>query len=160
MFAGVGPFAIPAARNIGCKVYANDLNPKSYEALINNSIRNKVQRLIRPYNMDARAFVRTLYQETPPVPFTQVVMNLPASAESFLDVFREFPVTLKPPMIHCYMFTKNATDPCAEVVQRAESILQCKLEEKEAYEVRDVSPKKLMICLSFPLPRAAFFRAE
>jgi len=63
-------------------------------------------------------------------------------------------------MIHCYMFTKNATDPCAEVVQRAESILQCKLEEKEAYEVRDVSPKKLMICLSFPLPRAAFFRAE
>jgi tRNA G37 N-methylase Trm5 len=48
MFAGVGPFAVPAARNTGCQVYANDLNPKSYEALVSNALRNKV-RSLRPH---------------------------------------------------------------------------------------------------------------
>lgn len=43
-----------------------------------------MQQLVRAHNMDARDFVRALYKETPPVPFTQVIMNLPASAESFL----------------------------------------------------------------------------
>lgn len=43
MFAGVGPFSIPAAKNIGCAVYANDLNPQSYYYLKQNVILNKVK---------------------------------------------------------------------------------------------------------------------
>ena len=39
--AGVGPFAIPAAKK-QCFVYANDLNPESYESLKDNIVRNKV----------------------------------------------------------------------------------------------------------------------
>ncbi len=46
MFAGVGPFAVPAAKNVGCRVYANDLNPKSYKALIDNVALNKVHFLL------------------------------------------------------------------------------------------------------------------
>lgn len=42
MFAGVGPFAVPAARNIGCRVHANDLNPNSYKYLLQNVQKNKV----------------------------------------------------------------------------------------------------------------------
>ena len=39
-----------------------------------------------PFNMDAREFVAMLARMA--IPVTQVIMNLPASAETFCDVFR------------------------------------------------------------------------
>lgn len=42
VMAGVGPFAIPAAKK-RCFVWANDLNPDSYASLENGVARNKVQ---------------------------------------------------------------------------------------------------------------------
>ena len=85
MFAGVGPFAIPAARNKGCIVYANDLNPKSYYYLQQNVNKNKVQQLVKCFNMDGREFVRYLVKNE--LFFDRVVMNLPASATDFLGRF-------------------------------------------------------------------------
>jgi 2-polyprenyl-3-methyl-5-hydroxy-6-metoxy-1,4-benzoquinol methylase len=41
MFAGVGPFAVPAASK-GCIVHANDLNPNSFKYLQQNAKINKV----------------------------------------------------------------------------------------------------------------------
>ena len=41
VFAGVGPFALPAAKK-GCAVLANDLNPESYKYLSINIKDNKV----------------------------------------------------------------------------------------------------------------------
>ncbi|CAL0320063.1 unnamed protein product [Lupinus luteus] len=55
MFAGIGPFAIPAAQK-GCIVYANDLNPYSINYLRVNAKINKVGDRIFAYNMDARKF--------------------------------------------------------------------------------------------------------
>lgn len=52
MFAGIGPFAIPAAQK-GCIVYANDLNPGSIHYLKINVKINKVDDHIYAYNMDA-----------------------------------------------------------------------------------------------------------
>lgn len=43
VFAGVGPFSLPAAKK-GCAVLANDLNPESYKYLIMNIKDNKVSR--------------------------------------------------------------------------------------------------------------------
>jgi tRNA (guanine37-N1)-methyltransferase len=44
VFAGVGPFALPAAKK-GCGVLANDLNPESYKWLLRNVESNKVRQL-------------------------------------------------------------------------------------------------------------------
>lgn len=41
VFAGVGPFAVPAAKK-GCGILANDLNPMSYHYLQQNVENNKV----------------------------------------------------------------------------------------------------------------------
>lgn len=43
VFAGVGPFAIPAAKK-GCTVLANDLNPSSTEYMQKNCATNRVCR--------------------------------------------------------------------------------------------------------------------
>jgi tRNA (guanine37-N1)-methyltransferase len=43
VFAGVGPFAIPAAKK-GCAVLANDLNPSSARYLLKNVQDNRVSR--------------------------------------------------------------------------------------------------------------------
>lgn len=42
VFAGVGPFALPAGKK-GCAVLANDLNPESYKYLVQNIKNNNVR---------------------------------------------------------------------------------------------------------------------
>ncbi|KAI8593599.1 guanine(37)-N1-methyltransferase [Geranomyces variabilis] len=63
VMAGVGPYAIPAAKNKGCLVFANDLNPASFEYLCENIRANKVEHLIKPYNIDGREFIRNSIKE-------------------------------------------------------------------------------------------------
>ncbi|KND04892.1 tRNA (guanine) methyltransferase [Spizellomyces punctatus DAOM BR117] len=58
VFAGVGPYALPAAKKKNCIVFANDLNPASHQYLCENVRLNKVEHLVRPYNMDGREFIR------------------------------------------------------------------------------------------------------
>ncbi|KLO20057.1 hypothetical protein SCHPADRAFT_817086 [Schizopora paradoxa] len=57
VFAGVGPFAVPAAKK-GCAVLANDLNPNSVKWLNKNSEDNKVGNLLRASCEDGRDFIR------------------------------------------------------------------------------------------------------
>ncbi|CAG8443503.1 4116_t:CDS:10 [Diversispora eburnea] len=117
VFAGVGPFAIPAAKK-GCIVYANDLNPASYKYLAENISLNKANDKIYPYNLDGRHFIKKAVQdleitfnnsnekneknvtvtvadstclETSTInfqTFDHFIMNLPATAIEFLDSFR------------------------------------------------------------------------
>ncbi|KAK7103350.1 tRNA (guanine(37)-N1)-methyltransferase-like [Littorina saxatilis] len=63
VFAGVGPFAIPVAKK-GATVLANDLNPNSYDALVNNVKLNKVKgERLKAFNLDGREFIKTVVKE-------------------------------------------------------------------------------------------------
>lgn len=85
MFCGIGPFALPLAQR-GTLVHANDLNPESVASLRIAAEANKVDpALCRPYNMDGRAFIRSLLADG--VRFDHVLMNLPADALAFCDAF-------------------------------------------------------------------------
>ncbi|ORY34672.1 Met-10+ like-protein-domain-containing protein [Naematelia encephala] len=57
VMAGVGPFAVPAAKK-GVGVLGNDLNPEGVKWMRENRIKNKVQDTLRVYEMDGREFIR------------------------------------------------------------------------------------------------------
>lgn len=171
VFAGVGPFAIPAARR-GSEVLANDLNPDSFRWLQHNAKLNKVDRKITSFNMDGRDFIRGPVRERLPALMKgsqkiHVVMNLPALALEFLDAFRGL---LGPepdqslsrqddnlPQVHCYGFSKE-DDAQRDVVERAEASLKTSLQGQcSVHLVRNVAPNKEMMCVSFTLPRGVLY---
>lgn len=163
VMAGVGPFALPAAKK-GCDVWANDLNPESFQALENNAVLNKVKN-IKLFNEDGRDFIRDavskLWKEQGHL-FQHFVMNLPAMALEFLDAFKpvfeglecDFGSDYKPPLVHVYCFTRKPEETVeAEVIGRAESYLGKNITKFTLHFVRKVAPNKDMYCLSFELPR-------
>ncbi len=163
VFAGIGPFSIPAAKK-GCFVYANDLNPSSYEALCNNKSKNRIsERYLETFNMDGKNFIRdsqALYlnsivknsTNTPRI--DHYIMNLPASAPQFLRYFRGITSSESPlPMIHCYLFSKNKQDP-VEIIKEGLGWV-CSdgpLLDLNCHNVRNVAPGKEMYCVTFRLP--------
>jgi tRNA (guanine37-N1)-methyltransferase len=162
MFAGIGPFAVPAAKK-RCVVFANDLNPRSFYWLNVNAKLNHVQDTLTSHNLDAREFIRShmlaslgdLRARQPPPPRVRVIMNLPALGITFLDVLREVSEARGEDgpeiVVHCYNFS-NAENPRQDVIDRSCNVLGVVPADIDAYEVRDVSPKKFMLCISFTLP--------
>lgn len=171
MFAGVGPFALPAAKK-GCVVLANDLNPESHRYLLQNARSNHVEERLRSFNMDARDFVKKafslLVEESahsdngwPLAKGSHVILNLPGSAVEFLGSLRgvlaTLPLSLRTvvplPLVHCYAFTK-ADCPTEDVRRRVELELGVPrpLAALSVTRVRDVAPSKLMMKASFELP--------
>lgn len=70
------------------------------------------------------------------------------------------------PRIHVYCFSTHPTDPVADAVERAAQVMRTTPAAVrgdgavpscccccEGHIVRDVAPKKVMVCLSFRLPR-------
>ncbi len=98
VFAGVGPFAVPAAAAGKCaKVAANDLNPESHRWLVENVRLNGLEGRVECHNLDGRDFIRRVLrprllngrkeEEEEAKGRCQVAMNLPALATEFLDAF-------------------------------------------------------------------------
>lgn len=162
VFAGVGPFSIPAAKLRKCQVFANDLNPFSFEWLKENARLNKVK-TIKTFNQDGRDFICEQlrpYLLERPTQAIHVTMNLPAIAVEFLDAYvgllegsnitEHDSINLT---VHVYGFCQESAS-FTEIRERVESILKCNLEKHivEIIDVRDISPKKHMMRMSFRMP--------
>lgn len=173
VFAGVGPFTIPAAKK-GCYVYANDLNPHSFKWLCHNAKLNKVDSCIKTYNLDGRNFIITiikdklkdLWVDKKTFPSIHIIMNLPAFSFEFLDAYKNilscFDDTvrqeIKLPIVHCYFFTEKESSPDDSKTE-IEKIFECEIEQHilEIAHVRTVAPAKNMMRISFTIPEKVLF---
>lgn len=149
MFAGVGPFAIPSGKI--CKIYANDLNPKSYEYLIKNVKLNSVEKNVECFNMDACEFVKEMVKQK--VRFNHILMNLPKTANEFLFVFKDL-IPTSYYKIHCHLYCFIKDIP--EGIEIIEKELGKGIEYVNIHLVRNVSPSKEMYCFQFLLPKCCF----
>ena len=183
VFAGVGPFSIPASKK-RCKCLANDLNPESFKWIKENEKINKVSECHSSFNLDGRDFIKTVVKEDliqewkafsegkeTAVKNFHVVMNLPSLATQFLDSFvglmtqeEEVIRSLKQfklPIVHCYCFVKGSDkeENRKRAIQSTESVLQTDLSSfiEEVTFVRKVSPNKDMFRVSFILPEDVVF---
>ena len=171
LMAGIGPFAIPLTssnlnsknlrkdtslqnKNAKITVYANDLNPISYQYLKANASNNSCNDLICS-NYDARNFIHKLQTSIPSI--DHIIMNLPASAPEFLNAFRGWTLNYLP-MIHLHCFgpkLSETKDNFQSILDRCNLSLGCPIINASIVDVRNISPSKNMFCISFRLPEKA-----
>jgi tRNA (guanine37-N1)-methyltransferase len=128
----------------------------------------------RSRNADPKEPVVSPTVITIPPTISHFVMNLPASAISFLPSFRGVyaghetlfePHTTTPlPMVHVHCFSTKSDDNVREgidICQRISEMLKVTIRpgdpEVTIYDVRDVAPQKRMFCASFRLPAEVAF---
>ena len=175
VMAGVGPFAIPIAKK-GQKtkkkpdpifVYANDLNPSSFEYLKKNVRLNNLQEdFLKTYNLDGGEFIREklpevlekFYKDETRHQNLHVLMNLPALAVTFLPNFKNLVDSEKCnewqkmgknlPLLHVYAFHLNGE----ELMKECCNILEVdEIQDMKSSFVRNVAPKKDMFRITIPL---------
>jgi tRNA (guanine37-N1)-methyltransferase len=139
LFAGVGPFAIPIAKNQkDVRVYAVDVNPDAIDLLKRNIAVNRAEKQVVPVLGNARQVVKNQLLEKA----DRVIMNLPETAYEFVDVACE---ALKEDggIIHYYEFMK-VSDPLETVkVRLTEAVNKCNRTVTKillAKPVREVAP--------------------
>ncbi|CAH1129696.1 unnamed protein product [Ceutorhynchus assimilis] len=163
VFAGVGPFSIPAAKK-NCIVYANDLNPESYKWLIHNKKLNKVSDdCFKGFNLDGREFILKIIKENLRKYVDNkhqivVTMNLPAMAVEFLDAFIGlFEADINPITLYVYCFAKgeNPEEIARNLIKENFKIKNVDIDSKitDIFRVRTVSSMKEMMRVTLKLDR-------
>lgn len=175
IFCGVGPFAIPAAKR-GCRVYANDLNPESFKWLNHNAKINKLDLdFFKTHCKDGKDFICDIFKyfiidcclgnkklESGKI---HITMNLPAMAVEFLKHFKGLinRIDLKEKndfdvIVHVYCFAIGE-DVCSVAKQMVNENIEMDVSSNiiEIFNVRNVSPKKEMMRVSFKLTKEILF---
>ena len=145
MFAGVGPFAIPAAKR-GAEVVGVDLNPAAVEYLRENAERNGVADRVTGIEGDVRD-VAAEYEGWA----DRLVMNLPHSAGEFLDTA----VTLagEDCVVHYYDIQHDSDPfgPGEEAIREAAGGYEVTVLNRRV--VRSYAPHEENVCLNVRLSR-------
>ncbi|KAJ3219119.1 tRNA(m(1)G37)methyltransferase [Clydaea vesicula] len=172
VMAGIGPFSIPSAKNVGALVFANDLNPNSFESLNENIKLNKVAHKVKCFNLDGRIFIKEsileLNKEELIGELRENFVPTKTARVKDTDAFRglltpykhRLPKKFKLPIIHCYCFSTEVDNLEADVIERCSKALGYKLTKADIlnfHRVRDVAPRKEMVCISFTCPEPVLF---
>jgi len=146
MFAGVGPFVVPFAKR-GAEVVGVDLNEKAVEYLRENARRNDVEDSVTAIRGDVRE-VAPDYEDWA----DRVVMNLPHSADEFLDSAVE--LAGDDCVLHYYDI-QHEDDPFGpgEEAIRAAADPDYEVEVETRHVVRSYAPHELNVCLDVRLSR-------
>ncbi|UPV73251.1 class I SAM-dependent methyltransferase family protein [Halorussus limi] len=162
MFAGVGPFVVPFAKR-GAEVVGVDLNERAVEYLRENARRNDVADRVtaiqgdvrdvvsgssRPQGSDGIREIAPDYADWA----DRVVMNLPHSADEFLDSAVE--LAGDDCVIHYYDI-QHEDDPFGpgEAAIRAAADPEYEVDVETRHVVRSYAPHELNVCLDVRLSR-------
>lgn len=175
VFAGIGPFSVPAAK-MKCIVIANDLNPNSCKWLEINKKKNHIKdEYLKIINKDGSIFI----QEDLKTHFiswskkitsenkVHVTMNLPAIAVEFIKYFNNlFEWEDIPdhslPIIHVYTFVKTDTNYEEGLKVIMEKYLG-NVEKEDILEilrVRNVAPNKEIVRITFQTTKDFLCKSE
>jgi len=147
MFAGVGPYAIPAADR-GAHVVAVDKNPTAIEYLEQNATRNGVADRITAIAADVRA-VTDEYADWA----DRIVMNLPHSADAFLPT--ACALASDDCTLHYYdiQHEDDPFGPGRAAITTAAAEAGYDVSIKTERVVRSYAPHELNVCLDVRLQR-------
>lgn len=167
VFCGIGPFAVRAAKEKSCRVWANDLNPECFKYLQVNIKKNKLDKLVDPYCMDGRDFISLAFEKVAsgeiPV-IDHFYMNLPALAIDFLDVFntvnyKALPFDSFKIHVYCFQPKEETEDLIIEKVKERIIGIMKPIESQIQFTnfsfVKNVSTTKAMLCASFRVSKPA-----
>jgi tRNA (guanine37-N1)-methyltransferase len=138
LFAGVGPYAVLAAKRTKADVTAVELNPKAVEYMRWNVLKNRVN--VDVVEGDARKVTPTLGL------FDRIIMPLPKQADTFLDVV--LPALKGGGMVHCYVFARDGSE-AADIVSESVGRLDRKAMISGAVECGSYSPCMARYCVDF-----------
>ena len=146
MFAGVGPFAIPAAAR-GAEVVAVDLNETAIDYLRENARRNDVSDSLTSISGDIRE-VATDYAGWA----DRLIMNLPHSAGEFIETAVE--LAGDDCVIHYYDI-QHDSDPFGPGIEtiRAAAEPDYEVSVETEHVVRSYAPHEVNVCLDVRLTR-------
>jgi tRNA (guanine37-N1)-methyltransferase len=147
MFAGVGPFVVPAARH-GAEVVGVDVNPDAIRYLRENARRNGVAERVTAVEGDVREVAPDYAGWA-----DRVVMNLPHSADEFLDA--AVSLAGEDCLLHYYDI-QGEDDPYGpgERAIRAAAEPAYEVTVETRHTVRSYAPHELNVCLDVRLELA------